>query len=393
MSNDGRVTVPPDRAQPAATRAEPEPSGEPSAPATPEAEPVLPAPPGDRRSAVLSVTGLGASVLVAILSILPAAFAIGGPGPTFDTLGEDDGAPLVQIEGAPSFPASGELRVTTVTVARGSSAPFTLGSVLRDWVSPAAYVLPEEDVFGTPDEEEQFEEQAQQDWITSQESATVAALEALGQEVPATLTVALVGETSNADGLLETGDVITEVDGTPVASFAALTEALATRPPGDDVTIGYLRDGERQEATFATLDDGSGTAILGIWLDPAFDLPIEVSIDIDRVGGPSAGLMFSLAIMDMLTEADELDGAHVAGTGTISAAGDVGPIGGIRMKMYGALDDGAEYFLAPVENCGEVVGNVPAGLDVYSVDTLDDAYDAITAIGAGDTSALTTCTG
>ncbi|WP_297081773.1 PDZ domain-containing protein [uncultured Demequina sp.] len=387
------MTVPPDNAPPAATAAATAPAHDADVPAGEGPRPDHTEPPGDRRSLVLAVSGLGASVMVAVLSILPAAFAIGGPGPTFDTLGDNGGAPLVQIDGAPSYPASGELRVTTVTVARGSSAPFTLGSVLRDWISPAAYVLPEEDVFGTPDQEEQFEEQAQQDWITSQESASVAALEALGTEVPATLTVALVGETSNADGLLEAGDVIIEVDGEAVASFSALTEALATRPPGDDVTIGYLRDGERQEATFATLDDGSGTAILGIWLDPAFELPIEVTVDIDSVGGPSAGLMFSLAIMDMLTEIDELDGAHVAGTGTISAAGDVGAIGGIRMKMYGALDDGADYFLAPIDNCDEVVGNIPAGLDVFSVETLDDAYEAITAIGAGDTSALTTCTG
>ena len=101
--------------------------------------------------------------------------------------------------------------------------------------------------------------------------------------------------------------------------------------------------------------------------------------------------MFSLGIMDKLTPEDELNGAKVAGTGTISAAGDVGPIGGIRMKMWGAFDAGSRYFLAPVENCKEVKGNIPEGLSVFSVDTLDDAYEAIVAIGKGDTSSLPTC--
>jgi len=152
-----------------------------------------------------------------------------------------------------------------------------------------------------------------------------------------------------------------------------------------------LREGARVDETFDTSDDGSGTAVMGIYVDPHFTLPIDVTVQIDSVGGPSAGLMFSLGIMDSLTEADELNGAEVAGTGTISASGDVGPIGGIRMKMWGAHDAGSAYFLAPVENCEEVVGNIPPGLSVFSVDTLDDAYDAIVAIGEGDTAALPTC--
>ncbi|MFW7413689.1 PDZ domain-containing protein [Demequina sp. SO4-18] len=347
--------------------------------------------PGDRRSLVLALTGLGASVLIAVLSVLPAPFAIGGPGPTFDTLSEVDGVPLVAIQGTDTFPASGELRLTTVSVARGSSSAFTLGRVLRGWAEDATYVVPEEEVFGTPDQEEVFEERSAQAWITSQESASVAALEALDRPVPAELEIAEVIETSNANGVLELGDVIVSLNGVNVPTFSALSDELAKTAPGDEVTVGYERGGERSEASFATLDDGSGGALMGLGIDPQFDLPIDVTVQIDSVGGPSAGLMFSLAIMDMLTEADELDGSRVAGTGTINASGDVGPIGGITMKMHGAVQSGAEHFLAPVENCGEVVGNVPDGLDVYSVDTLDDAYSAVVGIGSGDTEGLQSC--
>lgn len=345
-----------------------------------------------RREVVMSVTGLGAALLLAVLTVVPAPFAIGSPGPTFDTLGEADDLPLVEISGAPTFPPSGELWLTTVSVGRGGSTPFSLGTVLRGWVSPAMYVVPEEQVFGTADEERAVQEQAQRDWISSQDAASVAALEALGVQVPADLRVAQVDTDSLASGLLAEDDIIVDVDGVEVSSFAELTDHVGTLSPGDDVTVGYVRDGNRSEVTFATIDGGEGNALMGLWIDPQFDLPIDVDVHIDRVGGPSAGLMFSLAIMDMLTEEDELNGARVGGTGAISADGNVQAIGGVVMKMHGALDAGAEYFLTPVDNCGEVVGHIPDGLDVYAVDTLDDAYEVVLAIGSGDVQGLPTCT-
>jgi PDZ domain-containing protein len=181
------------------------------------------------------------------------------------------------------------------------------------------------------------------------------------------------------------------VDGAEIKTYADMTDAMAAKTPGDSITVTVVREGQRVDETFTTADDGDGNAIMGIYVDPTFDLPIDVTVGIDKVGGPSAGLMFSLGIMDKLTEADELNGAKVAGTGTIEASGDVGPIGGIRMKMWGAYEAGSKFFLAPVENCNDVVGNIPDGLNVFSVDTLDDAYNAIIAIGKGNTSSLATC--
>lgn len=346
----------------------------------------------DRRSSVMSVAGLVAAVLIAVLTVLPAQFAIGGPGQTFDTLGVDaDGAPLLEIEGAETFPASGALWITTVGVIDASATSFTMGRVLAGWMSPQEYVVPSEAVFGAPAEEDAVAEQAQTDWITSQESATVAALEALGQPVPATIRVAEVMDESDAVGLLEPDDVIIAVDGMPVETYDDMADIMASKAPGDDVTLSVVRDGAEQDVTFGLLDDGAGNAIMAIWVDPIFDIPVDVTVHIDKVGGPSAGLMFSLAIMDLLTPQDELAGQKVAGTGTIDVTGAVGAIGGIRMKMFGAVDSGAEFFLAPSDNCPEVVGNIPAGLRVVSVDTLDDAYEAIEGIGAGQTSNLPSC--
>ncbi|WP_430868497.1 YlbL family protein [Demequina aurantiaca] len=345
-----------------------------------------------RRATVMSAAGLVTSILIAVLTVIPSQFAIGGPGPTYDTLGVDDsGEPLVAIEGAPTYPASGELRLTTVSVSRGGSSLFTMGSVLAGYFSSQRYVVPEEFVFGDPDQEADYDEQAQQDWITSQESATVSALEALGVPVPATIRVAGVQEDSNAVGLLQTDDVLTAIDGQPVETYTEMSEAVSVHEPGDMIQVTVMRGEEEVTESFEMLDAGDGTAVMGIWIDPTFDIPIDVTVQIDRVGGPSAGTMFSLAIMDKLTEEDELSGQNVAGTGTIDADGDVGPIGGIQFKMDGASKAGAEYFLAPVENCEDVRGHVPQGLSVFSVDNLDDAYTAVVAIGSGNTSQLPTC--
>ncbi|MCB2412104.1 PDZ domain-containing protein, partial [Demequina sp. TTPB684] len=241
-----------------------------------------------------------------------------------------------------------------------------------------------------PEDQEQQDERSAQQWITSQESATVSALSALGNEVPATITVVEVLEESNANGALEVGDQLIAGGDEEFVTYTDLSDYIEDREPGDPVTITVLRDGQEQTETFELIEV-DGQPRLGITVDPQFSPSIDVTVAIDRVGGPSAGLMFALAIMDQLTEVDELDGARVAGTGVIDVDGQVYPIGGITHKMYGARAAGADYFLAPVENCQEVVGHIPAGLDVYAVDTLDDAYAAIVAIGQDDTSTLQQC--
>jgi PDZ domain-containing protein len=346
--------------------------------------------PPSRRANVMAATGLAASLLIAVLTVVPAQYAIEGPGPTFDTLSTVDEAPLVEIEGATTYQSSGELRLTTVSVSNASSQRFTLGAVIEGFFSPARTVQPVEAVLGTTEDQKASEERSAQQWISSQESATVSALEALGHEVPATISVVEVSDESNAKGKLEVGDVLKAADGEDLVSYTDLSNYLAARQPGDTVALTVLRQGEEETVSFDFIDV-EGAARMGISVDPQFHPTIDVTVAIDKVGGPSAGMMFALAIMDQLTPADELNGAQVAGTGVIDVDGQVFPIGGIAHKMWGARDAGADSFLAPVENCNEVVGHIPAGLDVYAVDTLDDAYAAIVAIGNNDTSALSRC--
>ena len=132
--------------------------------------------------------------------------------------------------------------------------------------------------------------------------------------------------------------------------------------------------------------------MVGIIVGADYNFPFEINIQLHAVGGPSAGMMFALGIIDKLTPGKLNGGKNVAGTGTITADGQVGPIGGIRQKMYGAVKSGAGYFLAPSENCSEVSGHIPAGLKVFAVATLDDSLAVLAALAANtSTAALATC--
>jgi PDZ domain-containing protein len=342
------------------------------------------------RSLTMVVSLLVTAVLAGILMTMPTPYAIRTPGPTEDTLGAQEAGegqsatevPLIEISGAETFPASGELRLTTVSVYGGPGGDVLLGDVRWGWTS--------ESIFPEPVSSEQQQELGQQQMLSSQESATVAALTELGYEVPTTMTVVETSPGTGADGVVEPGDVIVSLDGEPTETYPELLALLDAVEPGADVVLGVERGGEPTDVTVTT-GQGNGRALLGVLIDPQYDFPVDVTIQIDDIGGPSAGTMFALGIIDLMTSADELDGAVVAGTGTMDVDGQVGPIGGIEQKMYGALRDGATWFLAPSDNCPDVVGHEPDGIEVVSVATLAEARAAIEAIGAGEGDTLPRC--
>jgi PDZ domain-containing protein len=226
---------------------------------------------------------------------------------------------------------------------------------------------------------------------SSQENATVAALTELGYKVPATLTVGGVGKGTGSDGVVHVGDVLTSINGRVLVTYQDLTEAMDAVMPGATVAVGVARKGKQTDLRIVTRKGADGRAMLGVAMDPKFDYPVSVSIKINDIGGPSAGMMFALGIIDRMTPQDEAGGKDVAGTGTMSIGGDVGPIGGIQQKMYGARRDGAAWFLAPAGNCDEVAGHVPAGLHVAKVATLHEARLALAAIGEGKGATVPTC--
>ena len=349
------------------------------------------------RAKLVAITLPLTALLGAVAVLLPTGFAVRAPGPTADTLGMTPAGnlPLVAINGAPTFPTSGQLRLTTVSVSGGPIGPVMPMDVLYSWLSPRRSVAPVESVFPVGITREQQQQQSAAQMVTSQEAATAAALNELGFEIPVTMSVAGFPEQSLAESVLQEGDVLLELDGKPQDSFTGLLAALGEVTPGDEVTLTIQRDGEiilvPLTTGTATNNDGTTRAALGVFMHSDFVFPIDVQIQIENIGGPSAGTMFALAIIDRLTEVDELQGVPIAGTGAINADGQVLPIGGVRQKMHGALRDGAHWFLTPVANCNEVIGNIPRGLNVVAVSTLHDALEAVTAIGAGETDNLPGC--
>ncbi len=351
-----------------------------------------PAPRTSPRSIMLSAGMLASAVLLAVLIVLPAPYAVNSPGPTRNVLGEHDGTPLIEIKGAETFPTTGELRLTTVSGTGGPGFPSSIRDVIGGWVSATSVVVPVETLYPPDASQDEINKSNNAEMVSSQENATVAALTELGYEVPATLTVAGTVEGSDAHGKIEKGDVIVSIDGVTVPDYTTLLDHLAGVDPGSTITLKVNRDGQPVDVPIVTGTKPDGTAQIGIFIDPTFDYPVDVKISIEDIGGPSAGTMFALGIVDKMTPQDETGGKNVAGTGTIDVNGDVGPIGGIQQKMPGALRDGATWFLAPSSNCNEVVGHVPEGLRVVKISTLHEAREAVTAIGAGKGDDLATCT-
>jgi len=347
-----------------------------------------------RRTRALSLASGIALVLAVVALLLPVPYVALGPGETDDTLGADPRAGAVQVlqvTGATTYPTSGELRLTTVSVVD----PLDLGQALLRWVERPYAVVPRSVVYPPQKKQSEVDAQNQQDMKVSQDDATVAAL---GELTPPK--VGAFSDGSKAAPALRVGDVITGVDGTAVTNLAALRALVASLAPGATARVTVRRDGVAQDASVTTIGVTEGRAtrtILGI--TPDTSSPVKVTINLSNVGGPSAGLMFALGILDKLTPGSLTGGRVIAGTGTISPTGDVGLIGGIQQKLQGARHPGrdgqrpATVFLVPEQNCQEAVAAHVGGLQLVKVPQtggLDAAYSDLQRLARGDT-ALAAC--
>ncbi|AZZ54602.1 PDZ domain-containing protein [Rathayibacter iranicus] len=343
-----------------------------------------------RRAWVGPVVLLSGVALVVGLGVAPAPYVIEQPGPVFDTLGTRKDVPLISIPDQTTYPTGGTLDMLTVSVLGSPQSLPNWVEVAGAWFDRTKAVVPVDAIFPPSTTVEERDEMNQAEMTDSQQEAIAAALTELGYDVQQHVSVLQVPTGSPAEGVLEPGDEILAVAGTAVTDVTALRETLQTLGTGAPVQLSIAR-GEAQQEVHVTPRESNGAAVIGILPGTSFDFPFQVDIQLDDVGGPSAGMMFALGIIDKLTEGEVNGGQKVAGTGTIDAAGEVGPIGGIRQKLYGAKGAGAAYFLAPSSNCNEVVGHVPDGLGVLAVSTLDDALATLTAVAAGDTSGLPNC--
>ncbi|MGV0741695.1 YlbL family protein [Mycolicibacterium sp. XJ870] len=319
-----------------------------------------------------------------LLSVVKVPFVSLGPGPTFDTLGEVEGKQVVDIkstEGADVtlHPTSGHLNMTTVSQRDG----LTLGQALTLWMSGREQLVPRDLVYPPDKSKDEIDEANSADFKNSEDSAEYAALSFL--KFPKSVTVQGVTDPGPSVGKLQDGDAIDGVNGKPVANLDEFQALLKTTKPGDSLVIDYRRKNAPAGTATVTLGDNPDRdyGYLGIGVLDAPWAPFDIDFNLANIGGPSAGLMFSLAVVDKLTTGDLNDGKFIAGTGTITGEGEVGSIGGITHKMLAAREAGASVFLVPADNCIEARSAPQDGLELVKVETLTQAVDALHALSAG----------
>jgi PDZ domain-containing protein len=328
------------------------------------------------------VTVFVGALLVAALTVLVGRAEVPyvqlEPGPTYDTLGTDEhGKDVIVITGGPASHSTGQLRFLTI----GVQPRLTLLQALVGWLRDEDAVVPRELVYPPGQTEEQVEKRNAQDFATSQSAAETAALIKLGYSMR--VTVGEVTKGSPAEGRLRPGDVITSVDGTPVESVDKLMEILRAKPAGTTFTFVVTRAGSSERIQVATAAGDHGVPQPGIKPELTSTAPFKIDIPIENIGGPSAGLMLALGIIDKVKPEDLTGGKIIAGTGTIDPVGKVGAIGGVPQKIIAAKDAGASYFLTPTDNCSEAVANAKPGLTLVQVASLDAALAALEDIRAG----------
>lgn len=367
---------------------ESESSGSPAGADTAAAHPRLRLSRLSRRIRTLIVSGVLFAVLFVLSVTLPVPYVILSPGPAYNTLGTAENSngkteQIIKITGVRTARTRGSLYLTTVQY---SQQRLTIYSALRAWLNSDQEVVPRSAIFPPGVSTNQVNRENKAEFVQSQDSAVLAALCELGY--PKAFGVLSVTAHGPSAGVLHVGDVLVSVAGTPVSTYDGLKAALQRERPGTSVPVVVRRDGQRLAVRVrlgsAPEDGTGGTLGIGVPRQPVCLAPFSINLALaDQIGGPSAGMMFALGIIDKLGKVDLTSGRTIAGTGTIDPAGNVGAIGGIQLKMIAARDKGATLFLAPAANCSDVVGATPDGLNVIKVSTLHQAVQELRATAAG----------
>jgi PDZ domain-containing protein len=340
-------------------------------------------PSAPHRLVTLVIAGVCVLAALVVAAVVAVPYVALTPGPTLNTLGKPGGAELIQISGRRTYPTSGHLNLVTVSYTGGPGTDFNIFSALRAWLTPDDAVVPQSEIYSSGQTQQQVVQQDTQEMLGSQQDATAAALCYLKIGFTTINTVASTVKGTPAYGVLKKGDDITAVDGTPVGCQHNVVAMIRDRKPGSNVTLTILRGGQTKTITLTT-KDVDGQPVVGVELSPAtYKFPFTVKINLADIGGPSAGMMFALGIIDKLTPDNLTGGKFIAGTGELEPTGTIEPIGGIQQKMAGARSAGATIFLTPASNCSNTTGAVPAGLRLVRVSSLAQAVSDLQAIKKG----------
>jgi PDZ domain-containing protein len=299
---------------------------------------------------------------------------------------------LISAKGAETYPAKGQVLLTTISLQQATPFDAVIG-----WLRTDVDVFPQEKVVPPKTSSEEYTRLNFEVMDESKQNAIVVALRRLGYQVTEKGEGALVERVLPqfaAKGRLQEGEVIKAIDGKPVRLVPEATAIISSHKPGDVLTIDLAQpDGSSphqvQVPTAADPEQANKT-VLGVFLRTFkrdFDLPFEVDIQSGNIGGPSAGLAFTLGVIDALTPGELTGGRKVAVTGTIEIDGRVGDVGGVAQKTSAVKASGADVFLVPAGEYETARQRAGDGLLVMKVTTLQEALDALGSLG-GDLSAL-----
>jgi PDZ domain-containing protein len=326
------------------------------------------------RQVVLGVLGLLMTAFLLGSALVPLPYYLFRPGSVHDT------EPLIEVTGTEVHASDGSISYTTVSLRQA-----TLVGLAQGWLDDDIDIVGRSSVLRGRDVDENRQVNLQM-MDDSKHVATQVALERLGYDVNVTVgqTVGEVMPGKPADGVLDVGDTIVAIDGETFDDAEDLGRLLADDAPGDtiSVTLEALSDGAERtvDLTLVADADEPDRGVMGVGVLPRvleYDFPVDVEIDTGGVGGPSAGLAFTLAIIDDLTAGDLTGGSDIAVTGTILGDGTVGEVGGTGQKAAAVRDQGLDLFLVPRKDYRDAVEHAGDDLEVVAVDTLDDALAAL----------------
>jgi PDZ domain-containing protein len=336
------------------------------------------------------------ALLVLVAFFIPTPYVLLSPGTPQNILNS-----AITITGAQVFPTTGKMSVTSIMVTNPDSY-MTGFDILYGWAKGEQAVLPRVEIYPDNESAEESIKQGAVDMQASQASATTAALTLLGYKGETKLIINSVNEKTDSFKKLKAGDQIIEIDDRQLTSTTQLLDYLKSKKPGEVITLKLMRESVAQRSSIETStqltsksrskplvevmveimlsarDDNS--AFIGIIVETVQKFPVSVKIKLAETGGPSGGFIFALGIIEKLQSENLTRGRNIAGTGTISDTGEVGPIGGITEKIIGAKKDGVEIFLAPIENCLDIsTSQLLEGIKVVPVATLAQALEVLRA--------------
>ncbi|MEO5664314.1 MAG: PDZ domain-containing protein [Nocardioides sp.] len=328
--------------------------------------------------------------LFVVVGTQPLPYVTYRPGPSVDILAAPQGKEIIEVSGHKAYRDDGELRLTTIYVDQPEE-DVTLEQLMRAWISPSEAVYPYDSVYTPEETDESSDAESAVQMVSSQDAAIATALTELGYDVEPEIEVLHVEKDLPADGRLKVRDILVSIGGVEINSAKDVLKAVDQAPLGEPLTFVVRRQGEDVTVDVSPREVG-GDKRIGITPGPGFTFPFDVSVDIgENIGGPSAGLMFSLAIYDTLTPGSLTGGAVIAGSGTIDADGQTGPIGGIAQKIAGAENAGARLFMVPADNCSDTTDLDTGDMRLVRAETMHDAVEAISTWVDDHDATLPTC--